>query len=189
MAFPPESIIPIVQEISQILISRNETISVSEGACGGLLSAYLVSLQGASDWFQGGTLLYSLNSRLKLSGWSRTDIDNYTGPSEKVALRLARNLRIELGSTYVLSETGIASEAVHKRKEFAGAIGTVYLGISTPNGEISKVTNTGNEDRQINMQEFAKLGLEFFLEELKKIVENENKVIEEEENGAKRSKS
>ena len=93
--FPPTRAKELVDKISRILKNRDETIAVSEAACGGLLSSYLVSIPGASQWFHGGTLVYSLKSRLKLSGWSQKDIDNYTGPSVDVALRLARNLRLE----------------------------------------------------------------------------------------------
>lgn len=169
--FPPDSVSETVSKIAEILKRRNETISVSEAACGGLLSAYLVSVPGASNWFHGGTLVYSLKSRLKLSGWSEEDIMNYTGPSEKVALRLARNLRIELGSTYVISETGIAGPISEDQKTvFANEdIGTVYLGISTPQGEKTRIHKTKSGDRASNMQEFAQYGLEFFLEELIRI--------------------
>ena len=46
MAFPPEDIAQIVLEIATILRTRNQTLAVSEAACGGLISAYLVSVPG-----------------------------------------------------------------------------------------------------------------------------------------------
>ena len=67
MAFPPEDIAQIVLEIATILRTRNQTLAVSEAACGGLISAYLVSVPGASDFYIGGKLLYSMKTRLKLS--------------------------------------------------------------------------------------------------------------------------
>lgn len=173
MEFPPKDIVDLVSEIASRLIERNETISISEAACGGLLSAYLVSIPGASQFFQGGTLVYSLKSRLKLSGWNEKDISNYTGPSERVALRLARNLRIELGSTYVLSETGFAGPSTVIREYSTSLdqqhdkLGTVYLGISGPSGEKAQVRETGVDDRSHNMRLFAQYGLEFILQELK----------------------
>lgn len=179
--FPYASGSDSVAKIAQILKKRAETISVSESACGGLLSAYLVSEPGASQWFHGGTLVYSLKSRLKLSGWSEEDIMNYTGPSEKVALRLARNLRIELGSTYVISETGIAGPVSqgNEKSLFANEdVGTVYLGLSTPQGEKSKVYKTGSTERSVNMYKFAQEGLEFFLEELERIDAESNEEAE-----------
>lgn len=173
MRFPPERIGELVEKISELLIERNETLSVSEAACGGLLSAYLVSIPGASRFFQGGTLVYSLKSRLKLSGWDEKDISNYTGPSEKVLLRLARNLRMELGSTYVLSETGFAGPSTVIREyenvpHTEDIVGRVYLGISSPNGDRSCIRETGVDERSNNMELFAQYGLEFLLEELER---------------------
>ncbi|SCV99425.1 LAFE_0A02872g1_1 [Lachancea fermentati] len=165
--FPPPNTSELVKRISELLQEREETIAVSEAACGGLLSSYLVSVPGASQWFHGGTLVYSLKSRLKLSGWDEEDILNYTGPSVDVALRLARNLKFELGATYTLSETGFASASsnlVPKGKD--QGVGTVYYGISGPTRDVSKTYKTGSEDRCFNMQEFAIHGLKFLLEEL-----------------------
>ncbi|RCK60397.1 CinA-like protein [Candida viswanathii] len=177
MAFPPEEISTIVQEIATILRSRKQTLSVSEAACGGLLSAYVVSVPGASDFYIGGKLLYSLRTRLKLSGWSDTEISNYMGPSEQVALKLARTTKYELGSTYVLSETGFAGpstdlhlkngDSKEEEKETSAGVGTVYIGLSGPNGDASSSFHTGITDRSENMAEFAKLGLTFLLDQLK----------------------
>lgn len=183
MSFPPEDVSKIVQEIAEILRSRNQTLAISEAACGGLISAYIVSVPGASNFYIGGKLVYSLKQRLKLSGWSEEEISNYMGPSQQVALKLARTAKYELGSTYVLSETGFAgpSNNLHIQnndengesdKELmddkSQSVGTVYLGLSGPNGEASTWKNTGNVDRAKNMSEFAKLGLEFLLAQLRK---------------------
>ncbi|ODV94797.1 hypothetical protein PACTADRAFT_50658 [Pachysolen tannophilus NRRL Y-2460] len=203
MSFPPDYVLDLVKEISEILIQRNETLSISEAACGGLLSAYLVSIPGASKFFQGGTLVYSLKSRLKLSGWDNKDISNYTGPSEQVVLRLARNLRIELGSTYVLSETGFAGPSITifdkdqepscndesgeeiKDEQSPGKVGTVYLGISGPRGEVSCIRHTNNDNRAENMQLFAQAGLRFLLDHMKQNQEEEEEeeTKKEESNG------
>lgn len=167
--FPPPQAVELVTEISQILKRRGETIAVCEAACGGLISSYLVSVPGASEWFYGGTMVYSLKSRLKLSGWNSHDIDNYTGPSTNVALRLARNLRLELGASWTLSETGYASQApvsTANDPEAANKTGTVYFGISGPDRDLSEVHATGSTDRCENMQSFALQGLQFLLQEL-----------------------
>lgn len=186
MSFPPEDVSKIVQEIAEILRSRNQTLAISEAACGGLISAYIVSVPGASNFYIGGKLVYSLKQRLKLSGWSEEEISNYMGPSQQVALKLARTAKYELGSTYVLSETGYAgpSNDLHilngdddkedtkgktESDDKSQSVGTVYIGLSGPDGEASTWKNTGSVDRSKNMTEFAKLGLEFLLEQLRKV--------------------
>lgn len=179
MEFPPNNVKVICEEISKILLERNQSLSVSEGACGGLLSAYLISVPGASKFFDGGRLIYSLKSRLKLSGWKLKDIESYTGPGEAGVVKLARSLKIEFGSTYVLSETGFAGPSTYveltgketteneNNKYDESKLGTVYLGVSGPYGERTEVVKTGSSDRSENMQLFAKYGLEFLLRVLK----------------------
>lgn len=106
------------------------------------------------------------------------------GPSEQVALKLARTTKYELGSTYVLSETGFAGPTVdlhlqhnsgdHKQESTGGDedvannphVGVVYLGLNGPNVEVSCKRDTNNENRSENMTEFALLGLKFLLEQL-----------------------
>lgn len=174
MTFVSAEIKSIVEKIATILTERNQTIAVSEAACGGILSAYLVSVPGASKFYHGGTLVYSVKSKLKLSGWTEKEILSYTGPSEASVLKRARNLRIELGSTYVLSESGWAgpTNVIHDDEDSSegskseNEVGTVYFAISGPDGEKSVVKNTGDRDRVKNMERFAKLGLEFLLEVL-----------------------
>lgn len=173
MEFPPANIEPLVKEIAQILRRRHETLAVSEAACGGLLSAYLVSVAGALDFFTGGKLLYLLQQRLKLSGWTEEEINNYVGPLQLVALKLARTTKYELGLTYVLSETGFAGPLTDllpgSSITLNAEVGTVFLGLFGPNVHSLTEFHTGLSDRSKNMTEFARLGLEFLLEQLKAV--------------------
>lgn len=173
MTFPPEDIKQLVTKISTLLTSKNQTLAISEAACGGLISSYLVSVPGALAFYIGGKLVYSLKQRLKLSGWSDEDIMNYMGPSEPVALKLARTAKYELGLTYVLSETGFAGPSTDLHlsnisSSNSGSVGTVYLGLSGPKGEVSCSYQTNSGDRSYNMTQFAKIGLQFLLQELEK---------------------
>ncbi|SCU90334.1 LAME_0E08086g1_1 [Lachancea meyersii CBS 8951] len=189
--FPPAEASRIVKRISEILIERNETMAVSEAACGGLISSYLVSIPGASEWFHGGIMVYSLKSRLKLSGWNEQEIHNYTGPSVDVALRLARNLKFELGATYTLSETGYASRSpMLKPSESKQSVGVVFYGVSGPREDVSATHDTESEDRCHNMQQFAIHGLKFLMQQLEKSTKEPEKepTLEVEEPERKKSK-
>ncbi|SGZ50450.1 CIC11C00000005181 [Sungouiella intermedia] len=172
MSFPPLDIREIVVEIADILRLRQQTLAISEAACGGLISAYLVSVPGASDFFLGGKLVYSLRQRLKLSGLNDDEIKSYMGPLEAVVLKLARTTKYELGLTYVLSETGFAGPTtdLHLRRDNdqgSVAVGTVYLGVSGPGGDVSCKRETGSGERAKNMEDFARLGLQLLLETLR----------------------
>lgn len=178
MSFPPADIVPLVEEIAATLRARQQTVAISEAACGGLLSAYLVSVPGALHFFVGSTLVYSLKLRLKLSGWLPQDILEYTGPSEAVVARLARNLRMELGATYVLLESGFAGPSSTTSDEVPApavvptvpeeAVGTAFLAVASASGETSREVHAGGASRTDNMQAFARHGLELLLEVVKR---------------------
>lgn len=158
--FISEETLELVQSIAHILIERNELLAVSESCCGGLIASYLVSVPGASRFFVGGTTTYSLRSRLHLSGWSEKDVENYTGPSEDVALRLARNLKLELGATYSLAETGWAGP------DDGPDTGLAFLAVSGTNRNYTTQISTGLDERTSNMEKFAHAALHYLLQVL-----------------------
>ena len=50
-----------VKRIGEMLKSRGETIAVAESSTGGLISASLLAVPGASAYFQGGSVVYTLS--------------------------------------------------------------------------------------------------------------------------------
>src|SRR6185503_5028772 len=49
----------------EALKARGETVMVAESACGGLISAALLAVPGASAYYRGGLVLYTYESRRK----------------------------------------------------------------------------------------------------------------------------
>lgn len=158
--FPPSSIRPVLNEVAQLLSSRNETISIAETAAGGIISASLLSVPGASKYYKGGLTLYTLESRIQFAGWTEDTKKNYHGPNKDVVSGLAKNVREKLGSTYCLCESGIAGPGAsgssrERTPDF------VALAVASEDGIMTdeQVTGMGG-DREKNMVEFARLGLE-----------------------------
>lgn len=77
-------------------------------AAGGIISASLLSVPGASKYYRGGLTLYTLESRIQFAGWTEDTKKSYNGPNKDVVSGLAKNVREKLGSTYCLSESGTA---------------------------------------------------------------------------------
>ncbi|KAL8795952.1 MAG: hypothetical protein Q9182_007447 [Xanthomendoza sp. 2 TL-2023] len=160
-SFPPPSIRPILNEITSLLTSRNETISVAETAAGGIISASLLSIPGASKFYRGGLTLYTLESRIQFAGWTEDDMKNYQGPTTDVVSGLAKNVRGRLGSTYCLAESGTAGPAAASGEGGNRMPGFVALAVAMEGGMVVAVeerTGMGG-DREGNMVEFARLGL------------------------------
>ena len=58
-----KALLPLAETIAQRLIARRETIAIAESSTGGLVSAALLAVPGASAYFLGGAVVYTKASR------------------------------------------------------------------------------------------------------------------------------
>ncbi|EKG18025.1 CinA [Macrophomina phaseolina MS6] len=152
--FPPAELREIVHEVVELLKDRGETISCGETAAGGLISAAILSVPGASAVYKGGLTLYTLESRLAFGGWTQEQIDNFTGPSIYCVLGLAEHLRGQLKSTYAVAESGSAGPSNWGKTDNMKA-GYVALAVASSAGCVEREIETGLVDRDANMVRFA----------------------------------
>src|SRR6187399_2990839 len=103
-----ENLLPLAEKIAARLIERKETIAVAEGSAGGLISAALLAVPGASAYFLGGAIVYTVAARRALADITDEDMKGIRAASEPYALLLARRIRDKHGATWGLSETGAA---------------------------------------------------------------------------------
>ena len=92
---------PLAIEIARLLTSRGETIAVAESSAGGLISAALLAVPGASAFFLGGAVVYTRLSRSVLLGIPDAALDGMRPATEPYAQLLARTARERFGATDV----------------------------------------------------------------------------------------
>src|SRR5271163_3365876 len=102
------------------LKARGETIAIAESSSGGLLSAALLSVPGASVYFLGGAVVYTARARMRLLDIPREAVAGMRSSSEPYALLLARTVREQFGATWGLSETGAAGPGGNSYGDAAG---------------------------------------------------------------------
>ena len=105
----------LVHEIAALFIARDETVAVAGGAAGGLISAALLSVPGASRYYAGGVVAYTLNSRIVLSGVPAEEYADYQGTTLEMVASLAEHTRPRLGATWAIAESGIAGPTGTRR--------------------------------------------------------------------------
>jgi PncC family amidohydrolase len=147
---------PLAETLAERLKARGETIAVAESSSGGLISAALLAVPGASAYFLGGSVVYTGKARMALLGLRREDVVGMRSSSEPYALLLARTVRENLGATWGLSETGAAGPTGNG---YGDAAGHSCLAIAGPT-EMAFTLETGSADRAANMEAFAKAALE-----------------------------
>ena len=145
--------------IAALLKQRGETLAVSESSTGGLLSASLLAVPGASAYFLGGGVVYTLASRTVLLGIDLDDHPGVRSASEPYALLCAHAIRDRLGATWGLAETGAAGPSGNRYGDDAGHTCIALVG---PGGEHSETLETGLDDREENMWRFTRHALAMF---------------------------
>jgi len=151
-----DDLLPLATNIGERLKARKETIAIAESSSGGLLSAVLLAVPGASAYFLGGAVVYTAKARVLLMDIPRDAVAGMRSASEPYALLLARTARERFGATWGLSETGAAGPTGNP---YGDAAGHTCLGLSGPI-EHAITLETASPDRVANMRAFARRALE-----------------------------
>ncbi len=146
-----ETLLPAARAIGERLKARGETVAVAESSAGGLISAALLALPGASVYFLGGAVVYTRASREGLLGITDADMAGMRSSSEPYALLLARTVRARMGADWGFAETGAAGPTGNR---YGDAAGHACLAVS---GVVERVITieTGARDREANMRAFT----------------------------------
>ena len=142
---------PLAEALAAELKARGQTVAVAESSAGGLISAALLAVPGASAYFLGGSVVYTGKARMRLLGITREDVAGMRSASEPYAMLLARTVRENFGSTWGLSETGAAGPTGNG---YGDAAGHTVVAVSGP-VELVLTVETGHGDRAANMRAFA----------------------------------
>ena len=98
-----QTLLPIAAKIAGRLIARKESVVIAESSAGGLISTALLSVPGASAYFLGGGVLYTMNARTGLLGITPEEMTGIRPSTEAYALLLARKMREKLGADWALA--------------------------------------------------------------------------------------
>ena len=157
-----DALYPLAETIAARLVARRETVAVAEGSAGGLISAALLAVPGASAYFLGGGVIYTASARTGLLGIGADDMQGIRPASEPYASLLARRMRERLGATWGLGEAGAAGPTGNR---YGDAAGHCCLAVAGPVERVFTL-ETGSADRRINMRLFAARALELLTEAL-----------------------
>jgi nicotinamide-nucleotide amidase len=146
-----QDLLPLAEVIAARLVERQETIAVAEGSAGGLISAALLAVPGASAYFLGGAVVYTGAARAALADIDAARMAGLRPASEAYAALLARRLRERLGATWGLAEAGAAGPTGNR---YGDPPGHTCLAVAGPTERVFTL-RTGSSDRPSNMRAFA----------------------------------
>lgn len=161
---PNASLLALGTSVGELLKERAQTIAIAESSAGGVISAALVAVPGASAYYVGGGVIYTPKGRAVLLGITKEEMAGIRSASEPFASLLARRVRANLGATWGLSETGASGPTGNR---YGDAPGHACIAVSGPVESVITV-ETRSADREANMWEFARRALQLLEDCLRK---------------------
>jgi len=157
-----QELIGIAELIAGKLIARKQTIAVAESSAGGLISASLLAVPGASAYFLGSAVVYTREARRILMDIPDAEMKGIRSASETYAKLLANQIRSRFSSDWGLSETGATGPTGNRYGDAAG-----HSCIGVAGAEVTAITlETGETDRVANMHAFASAALKELLQQV-----------------------
>ncbi|MCO5121644.1 MAG: CinA family protein [Burkholderiaceae bacterium] len=137
------------------LRQAGHTVAVAESSTGGLVSASLLAVPGASAWFLGGSVVYTARSRREILGITAEDVAGLDPLTEAMAAKFAEVARRQLDATWGVAELGIAGPTGAR---YGHPPGISVIAVDGPVRR-SATIETGSADREENMWRFTEAAL------------------------------
>ena len=136
--------------VADLLRTQNQTVAVAEGSAGGLISAALLSVPGASAYYVGGAVVYTMAANRAFMAGAIDVPAGMRGASEPFATYLAQSVATKLNTTWGVGEAGAAGPP----NRYGDPAGHAWVAVSGPANNTRHVL-TGSDDRSDNMLAFA----------------------------------
>ena len=150
------------ERISTLLKARKETVAVAESSAGGLITAALLAVPGASAYCLGGTVIYTRQAWEALRDFDESLLQGYRSSTPENALIRAQLVRDRFRASWGVGETGAAGPTGNR---YGDPAGHACLAVSGRR-EASITVRTGSADRLANMHAFAAAALRLLEESI-----------------------
>jgi nicotinamide-nucleotide amidase len=146
-------------QLAARLKQRGETIAVAESSTGGMISAALLAVPGASAYFIGGAVVYTKAARRALLDISDDAMAGMRPSTEAYALLVARTARVRFATTWAIGESGATGPTGNRYGDAAGHSCIAVVGPV----ERALTVETGSADRFGNMSAFTAAALDLLM--------------------------
>ena len=157
-----DSLTDLSRTLGAALLQAKHTVAVAESSAAGLVSAALLAVPGASAFYRGGVVCYTIYARQALLGITDAEMTGLRPSTEAYALLLARRVRERLGTDWGVGETGATGPTGNR---YGDAAGHACIAVVGPQGERALTLETRQRGREPNMWCFTRAALEL-LEQL-----------------------
>ncbi len=134
------------QVVGRLLRERSATLATAESCTGGMLGQLVTQVPGSSDYYKGGIVSYANEIKTGLLGVSAETLAKHGAVSEATVREMAAGARRSLGTSYALSISGVAGPGGGTPEK---PVGTVWIGLASPEGETARHLNWPGDREQV----------------------------------------
>ena len=139
-----EDVAGLEETVVHTLQEKGLTIATAESCTGGLIAKRMTDLPGASQVFMGGVVSYTNIVKHRVLGVPADMLEEYGAVSAPVARAMAEGARKATTADLAVSVTGVAGP---DRDERGNAVGTVFIGFSSPEETVAERFDFGEKSR------------------------------------------
>ena len=118
----------LVSDIAATMIANKENISVAESVSSGLLQLCFSQGKDASEFFQGGMTVYTLNQKVKHLNVDEEEASQFNCVSPHIAETMALNVAKKFESNWSVAITGYANPVPESEEELFAYFSIAYNG-------------------------------------------------------------
>ena len=155
---------PLEIRVGEALAAKEKTLSIAESCTGGSIVQRFTANPGASSYLRGSVVTYATASKVEVLGVDKDLIDAHTVVSAEVAEAMAVQVRKLYHTDYAIATTGNAGPT---KGDSDVPVGTVYIGIATPEGSKAYYFMMGNHRKRV-VEKSVNKALELLYEEISK---------------------
>lgn len=139
----------LAQTLAQMLLASRRTLSLAESCTGGLIAKMLTDIPGSSGFLERAGVVYANRAKTDWLGVPASLIEREGAVSEACAQAMAKGMREAAGTDFALSVTGIAGPEGGSPDK---PVGTVFIGLSSSEGEVVKKCLFRGDRREVRIQ-------------------------------------
>lgn len=154
------------QNIGQLLLERNLTLSTAESCTGGYLAHLITSVSGSSAYFKGSIISYANEVKQDILGVQAETIREFGAVSEQTVSEMLSGALKNLKSDIALAISGVAGPTGGTADK---PVGTVYIGVASKDKMyVKRFSFTNHRERNIQISAVVALVLlrKFVLKQL-----------------------
>ncbi len=132
--------------VGNLLRKNKQTLSTAESFTGGYISHKITSVPGSSDYYIGSVVAYDHRIKTGMLGVGEESLKKYGAVSEETVREMALGVQRKFKTDYSIATTGIAGPSGGSAEK---PVGTVWIGIATPQTVITRKYQLGSDRARI----------------------------------------